>query len=136
VSVVVRRQKQASLLAQSQIGAVAVDELEPQRAQLVVDCTGEPDGIAAALSLVESRGTIVMKSSYRGDAHADLTQVVRREIRLVGSRCGPFDAALRLLKAQLVDVESLIEAHFPFDDALAAVDCASGKGVLKVLLDF
>jgi threonine dehydrogenase-like Zn-dependent dehydrogenase len=136
VTMVVRRQKQVSLLDQWKIRAVSLDELEPQRAQVVVDCTGEPEGLAAALSLVEARGTIVMKSGYHGDANVDLAQVMRREIHIVGSRCGPFDAALRLLKMQLVDVESLIEAHFGFDDALAAMDCAAGKGVLKVLLDF
>jgi len=62
--------------------------------------------------------------------------VAVREIRIIGSRCGPFDAALRLLKAGLVDVNSLVEARYSLDDALTAVEHAGQKGVLKVLLDF
>ena len=87
------------------------------------------------MSLVEPRGTIVLKSTYRGLPTADLTQVAVREIRVVGSRCGPFDAALRLLKSGLVDVKTLIESRFSLDEALAAVDHAASKGSLKVLLD-
>lgn len=135
VVAVVRREKQAALLNHWHILAVELDELEPQRAQVVVDCTGQADGFEAALRLVEARGTIVLKSTYHGLPQANLTQVAVREIHVVGSRCGPFDAALRVLKAGLVDVKSLIEARYPLDDAPAALERASEQGVLKVLLD-
>jgi threonine dehydrogenase-like Zn-dependent dehydrogenase len=62
--------------------------------------------------------------------------VAVREIRIVGSRCGPFESALRLLEKRLVDVESLIEARFSLDLALEAMQFASERGALKVLLDF
>jgi threonine dehydrogenase-like Zn-dependent dehydrogenase len=133
---VVRHEKQARLLASWRIPAAALDELEPQSAQIIVDCTGNAEGFAAALRLVESRGTIVLKSTFHGLTPADLTQVSVREIQVVGSRCGPFDAALRLLDAGLVDVESLIEARYPFEDALPAMEHAARPGALKVLLDF
>lgn len=136
VVAVVRREKQARLLNQWRIPAVELNDLEPQRAQVVVDCTGQADGFEAALNLVEPRGTIVLKSTYHGLPSANLTQVAVREIRVIGSRCGPFDAALRLLKMGLVDVNSLIEARYNLDDALAAVEHAAGEGVLKVLLEF
>ena len=58
------------------------------------------------------------------------------EIRVVGSRCGSFAAALRLLQAGLVDVEALIEVRYPMDSALEAFQIAQQKGVLKVLLEF
>jgi threonine dehydrogenase-like Zn-dependent dehydrogenase len=56
------------------------------------------------------------------------------EVRLIGSRCGPFPAALRLLEQRLVDVDSLIDATFPLNEGLAAFDRAVAPGVLKVLL--
>jgi threonine dehydrogenase-like Zn-dependent dehydrogenase len=136
VVAVVRREKQARLLENWRITAVELNELEPQRAQVVVDCTGQADGFDAALSLVESRGTIILKSTYHGLPQANLTQVAVREIRVVGSRCGPFDAALRLLSAGLVDVKPLIEARYDLDNALAAIEQAGRPGALKVLLDF
>ena len=103
---------------------------------MVVDCTGTSDGFGIALDLVESRGTILLKSTYHGMPQVDMTQVAVREIRVVGSRCGPFDAALRLLAGGLVDVKSLIDARYPFDRAIDAVGQAQQSGVMKVLLDF
>ena len=131
---VVRRQKQADLLKQWGITTAAIDDLEPERAQVVVDCTGQAEGFADAQRLVRSRGTIVLKSTYRGTPQADLTQIAVREIRVVGSRCGPFQAALRLLEHRLVDVEALIDARYPLWDALTAFEHAQNPGALKVLL--
>lgn len=103
-------------------------------ADVVVDCTGNAEGFALALDLVRPRGTIVLKSTYTGLPQVDLTRVAVNEIRIVGSRCGPFDAALRLMQNKLVDVESMIEQTYPLADALSAFDHAARQGVLKVLL--
>jgi threonine dehydrogenase-like Zn-dependent dehydrogenase len=132
----VRREKQAQLLQKWGISHAAREDLQPQRAQIVVDCTGTAEGFAIALNLVESRGTILLKSTYNSLPQADLTQVAVREIRVVGSRCGPFPAALRLLQNGLVDVESLIDARYPFDNALDAFAHAAQPGMMKVLLEF
>lgn len=136
LAVVVRREKPAQLLKQWGIAAVEIGELPPQRAQVVVDCTGNAEGFAQALELVEPRGTIVLKSTYVGTPQADLTRVAVDEVRVIGSRCGPFEAALRYLQHQLVDIESLIECHFPLSEGLAAFEYAAQPGMLKVLLDF
>lgn len=136
VVTVVRREKQAKLVEKWGIPPVSVSELAPQRANVVVDCTGTAEGFEEALNLVEPRGTIVLKSTYHGLPQANLTRVAVDEIRVIGSRCGPFDAALRLLKAGVIDVESMIEARYPFDLAVKAVEHAGQKGALKVLLDF
>jgi threonine dehydrogenase-like Zn-dependent dehydrogenase len=57
------------------------------------------------------------------------------EITVVGSRCGPFAPALRLLAHGLVDPTPLIDARFPLADAEAALQRAAAPGVLKVLID-
>jgi threonine dehydrogenase-like Zn-dependent dehydrogenase len=131
----VRREKQAQLLAGWNIPAARADELPAQRAQIVVDCTGQADGFASALRLVEPRGTIVLKSTYHGMPQADLTAVAVNEIKVIGSRCGPFDAALRLLSAGLIDTEALIEGRYSLDSALDAFEHAARQGVLKILMD-
>jgi threonine dehydrogenase-like Zn-dependent dehydrogenase len=136
VIAVIRHDKQARLLDAWHIPSAREEELSREGAQVVVDCTGSSDGFAAALKLVEPRGTIVLKSTYHGTPQVDMTQVAVREIRVVGSRCGPFDAALRLLEAGLIDTESLVEARYPFEKGIEAFEHAGQQGVLKVLLDF
>lgn len=136
LTVVVRHEKQAKLLANWGICAVQKADLSPQQAEVVVDCTGNASGFQDALELVQPRGTIVLKSTYADLPQADLTRVVVDEIRVIGSRCGPFASAVRLLEARLVDVLPLIEARYPIDSALKAFQFAQQKGVLKVLLDF
>jgi threonine dehydrogenase-like Zn-dependent dehydrogenase len=135
VRVVARRPHQAELVTQWGIEAISYDDLPQGHAHVVVDCTGTADGFSAALALVRPRGTIHLKSTYLGLPQADLTRVVVDEIRLIGSRCGPFPAALRLLASRRVDVQSLIAARYPLDDALTAFEHAARPGMLKVLLD-
>lgn len=74
----------------------------------VVDATGSASGIELALKIVRRQGVIILKSTYSGMAHVDMTSLVVNEITLVGSRCGPFEPALKLLESgrvKLPDVE-------------------------------
>ncbi len=135
LSVVVRRAAQADLLAAWGIDAAARDQIADGQADVVVDCTGNAQGLAEALDLVRPRGTVVLKSTYAGIPQADLTRVAVDELRIVGSRCGPFGAALRLLEQGLVDVESLIAARYKLDDTPEAFEHAAQPGTLKVLLE-
>jgi threonine dehydrogenase-like Zn-dependent dehydrogenase len=135
VRVVVRRPHQVELVSRWGIESVSYQDLPRGDARVVVDCTGTADGFSAALELVRPRGTIHLKSTYLGLPQADLTRVVVDEIRLIGSRCGPFPAALRLLASRRVDVHSLIAARYPLDNALTAFEHAARPGTLKVLLD-
>ncbi|MFN8451471.1 MAG: hypothetical protein U0521_23515 [Anaerolineae bacterium] len=64
----------------------------------MIDCTARRTA-SDALELVEPRGTIILKSTYRELPRADLTRIAVDEIRLIGSRCGSFEGALRLLAA-------------------------------------
>lgn len=132
--VVARRERQRTLLAGWGIAAAALDELESGAADVVIDCTGSAAGFAAGLDLVRPRGTIVLKSTYVGLPEADLTRIAVEELRIIGSRCGPFGAALRLLEAGLVDPRPLIEARYPLAEADRALAHAAQPGALKVLL--
>jgi alcohol dehydrogenase len=104
------------------------------QADVVVECTGRPAGFEAARQLVRPRGMLVLKSTYQGLVQADLSRLAVDEITVVGSRCGPFDAALRLLGRGLVDVASLIQAELPLDEVLTAFELAAQPGALKVLV--
>jgi threonine dehydrogenase-like Zn-dependent dehydrogenase len=132
--VVARHTRQKELLAGWGIQTVSRDDLSDDTADVVVDCTGTPQGLDDAIRLVRARGTIVLKSTYADSAALNLSPLAVKEIALVGSRCGPFPAALRLLEENLVDVQSLIDARYALSDAPAALDHAARPGALKVLL--
>lgn len=100
----------------------------------VIECTGNPQGLEIAKNLVRPRGTLVLKSTYHGQPSIPLSMYVVDEITVVGSRCGPFAPAVRLLERGLVQVEPLISAQFALKDALAAFETAFGKASVKVLL--
>ena len=63
-----------------------------------------------------------------------LTQIVIDEISVVGSRCGPFAAALRLLSQKRISVEPMIHARYALRDGIEAFARATEPGVLKVVL--
>ncbi len=100
-----------------------------------VECTGNADGFAIAHRALRPRGTLVLKSTYAGKLSLDASSLVVDEITLIGSRCGPFSAALNLLSQESVDVKSLIQARYPLTEGLTAFEHAQTKGVLKVLLE-
>ena len=101
---------------------------------MVIECTGSGAGFALARQAVRPRGTIVLKSTYRGTVEVDLSALVVDEVRLLGSRCGPFDKALALLAAGTLDLGYLIDSVYPLEDGLAAFRRSRERGVLKVLL--
>jgi threonine dehydrogenase-like Zn-dependent dehydrogenase len=101
---------------------------------VAIECTGNAEGLERARAAVRPRGTIVLKSTYRGRASLDVSRIVVDEITLVGSRCGPFAPALALLAANRVAVAPLVHARFPLQDAAAAFEEAARPGVLKVLV--
>jgi threonine dehydrogenase-like Zn-dependent dehydrogenase len=105
-----------------------------KQANLVVDCAGSAEGFGLALDLLQPRGTLVLKSTYMGLPTVDLTRVAVEEINIIGSRCGSFPAALRMMAAGLVDTQPLIEKVYSLDDAITAFEYAAQRGVLKVLL--
>lgn len=105
----------------------------------VIDCTGTPRGFEKALALVRPRGTILVKKPYTR-AQAAMTPlgtvaIVRDEIEVIGSRSGPLPEAIEYLRAERVDVVSLITRRMKLDDAVKALDIAAQPEQIKVLMD-
>ena len=126
-----------------------VEARVPELFDTVVDCTGSPAGLERAISLLRPRGTLVLKSTYAPPSLGEdparlrqaqtqlqqaLTKVVIDEISVMGSRCGPFGAALRMLSEGRVRVEPLIHSRYRLADGVAAFRAAAEPGVLKVVL--
>lgn len=102
---------------------------------LVVEATGDPSVIQAALAHVRPRGALVLKTTSELPAELDLAPLVVNELRLVGSRCGRFEPALRALAEGTVPVQDLVAARYPLEEGPAALARAGGPGVLKVLIE-
>ena len=101
---------------------------------VVVEASGAESGFAAALDLIKPRGKLVLKSTFSGKPVWEAWRVVVDEITIVGSRCGRFAPAIELLKDGKINVENLISDEFNLSNAVAAVEHAARKGVMKVLL--
>ncbi len=101
---------------------------------LLVEVTGSPTGLALAQHMTQPRGTLVLKSTFHGAAPVETWPIVVKELTVVGSRCGPFDKALALLRSGKVDPSPLITRTFPLAEAQEAIRFSQKAGVMKVLL--
>ncbi|MCA1962182.1 MAG: alcohol dehydrogenase catalytic domain-containing protein [Desulfomonile sp.] len=124
------------LFARGGGSVLLLDELtaSKERFDIVVEASGSPSGWNLAVSRVKPRGILVLKSTYHGALSFNPAPLVINEITVVGSRCGRFGPALRVLEAGLVDPTVLIAAVFPFDQAEEAFRRSQERGALKVLL--
>jgi len=102
--------------------------------EFVVDATGSAQGFAYALQLVRPRGTIIMKSTVAEPLTIDAAACIVNEISLIGSRCGRFAPALKLLKSNQLCLDAMVSYRFPLQQASAAFTAAQQPGILKVLL--
>ncbi|WP_420644178.1 MDR/zinc-dependent alcohol dehydrogenase-like family protein [Candidatus Leptofilum sp.] len=109
-------------------------EYDDNSFDLVVEVTGNNAGFAQALRLVRPMGAIVLKSTFAAENRLDMTKIVVGEIEVIGSRCGPFAPALRLLSKNQIHTQPLIMAEYALADGLAAFEKAAQPGVLKVLI--
>ncbi|MBC7188296.1 MAG: alcohol dehydrogenase catalytic domain-containing protein [Calditrichaeota bacterium] len=133
--VVGKHQAKLGLFSQIGIPTALRNNLPKRSYSVVVEASGSPSGLELALHLVEPRGTVILKSTYNERPAIDVSRIVVDEITLVGSRCGPFPAAIRLLQQKLVEVAPFVTRTFPFSEALEAFAFAQEEQAFKVLLD-
>ncbi|XP_063721362.1 erythritol/L-threitol dehydrogenase-like [Symsagittifera roscoffensis] len=98
----------------------------------VIEATGNALGIMSAISMCRPMGTVVLKTTCATNDVFDSTLVVVKELKLVGSRCGPIPAALKLLKDKKINPAKFIQTVFPFSQWQKAIETAQQKGALKI----
>ena len=103
---------------------------------VVVEATGSISGFETALALTRPRGTLVLKSTVAASKEFNLAPIVIDEITVLGSRCGQFGAALRLLKSEKIDFSPLISGVYSVDNAIEGFEKNKEKETLKVILKF
>ncbi|HEX5229318.1 MAG TPA: alcohol dehydrogenase catalytic domain-containing protein [Bryobacteraceae bacterium] len=129
------RHKEKLRIAQ-QLGVTTeiAKKLPSAKYEFVVEATGSAEGLRQAVAMTVPRGTVVMKSTVHGLVSIDTAPVIVNEISLVGSRCGRFEPALKLLASHKVRVDAMISEVLPLKRAPEAFRMAQKRGVLKVLL--
>ena len=97
--------------------ALLLDSLDSDAApyDVVVEASGSPSGWDLAIRVLKPRGTLVLKSTYHGSFDFNPAPLVINEINVIGSRCGQFAPALRLMDLGLIDPTPLISRTVPFD---------------------
>jgi threonine dehydrogenase-like Zn-dependent dehydrogenase len=115
-------------------GIKTTDALPSRKFDVAVECSGDATGFALARAALRPRGTLVMKSTYAGQLTVNASSLVVDEITLIGSRCGPFEPAIKLLTERRIDVRALLDAEYPLSDALAAFEHAGRRGTLKITI--
>lgn len=101
---------------------------------IVVEATGSASGFETSMALTKPRGVLVLKSTVASGKELNLAPIVIDEITVLGSRCGQFPPALRLLKNNRIDFTPFITKTYSIDDALEAFEANKAKESLKILI--
>ncbi|NUM54102.1 MAG: alcohol dehydrogenase catalytic domain-containing protein [Candidatus Hydrogenedentes bacterium] len=129
-----KHEEKLAILASAGIPTARPYDTPAGGADVVVEATGSADGLRRALELVRPEGTIILKTTVAHETTLDFSLPVINEVRIIGSRCGPFPPALEALANGDIDVRPLIHATYGLSDAPRAIEQAQRPGVLKVLL--
>lgn len=101
---------------------------------VVVEATGSITGFETSVSCVKPRGTLVLKSTIAASKELNLAPIVINEITILGSRCGCFEPAMRLIASGKIDFSQMISKIYPIEQAVEAFDANNAKDTIKILL--
>jgi threonine dehydrogenase-like Zn-dependent dehydrogenase len=135
ISVAGINQHKLALFRRSGAMTFGPDDNPGSNYDMVIEASGSPEGWNRAVAAVKPRGLVVMKSTYHGDLQWNITPLVVNEVTVVGSRCGLFPPALRLLADSCFETDDIIEAIYPIDQADAAFERSLSPDSMKVLLN-
>jgi alcohol dehydrogenase len=102
---------------------------------IVLEATGSANGLREAIKVCRPRGTIVLKSTISTDEPMNLSPLVVKEQMLLGSRCGNFESAFKLLRRYPdLPLESLLTGSYAIEHAKKAFEKALNPDALKVTI--
>ncbi|MBI2422747.1 MAG: alcohol dehydrogenase catalytic domain-containing protein [Candidatus Hydrogenedentes bacterium] len=122
------------LLKNLGITTAHTDDLIERGVDIVVEATGSYEGFSRALELVRPEGTLVLKTTVAHPTALDLSVPVINEIKVIGSRCGPFRPALEALALGNVEVRPMVTEIYPLSEGVRAMEHAGTPGAMKILL--
>jgi len=137
VTLIGKHQNKLDIAKQQNIKTLLLENLEvSNNFDIVVEATGSVSGFETSLNLVKPRGVLVLKSTIATGKELNLAPIVINEITVLGSRCGQFAPALRLLENQRIDFKPFISKIYSIDDAIEGFDANRAKDTIKILIKF
>ena len=135
VLLVGKHQNKLDIAAAQGVKTQLLSEFTPEKKyDVVVEATGTASGFETSMSLTKPRGVLVLKSTVATGKELNLAPIVIDEITVLGSRCGQFTPALRLLENKRIDFTPFISGVYSIDDALEAFEANKQKDNLKILI--
>ena len=135
VLLVGKHQNKLDIAAAQGVKTQLLDTFTPEKKyDVVVEATGSASGFETSMALTKPRGVLVLKSTVASGKELNLAPIVIDEITVLGSRCGQFPPALRLLKNHRIDFTPFITKTYSIDDALEAFEANKSKESLKILI--
>lgn len=135
VLLVGKHQNKLDIASKQGIETILLNDLKIEKTyDVVVEATGSINGFETALSLTRPRGTLVLKSTVATGKEFNFAPIVIDEITVLGSRCGQFAPALRMLADKKIDFSDLISDIYPIDKAIEAFERNKDKDSIKVLI--
>lgn len=138
VTLVGKHQNKLDIAKEQNVKTVLLENLKQEDNKsfdVVVEATGRVSGFETSLSLVKPRGVLVLKSTIATGKELNLAPIVIDEITVLGSRCGQFAPALRLMEKNVIDFSKLVSAKLSFDDAVLGFEKNKEKNTIKILLE-
>ena len=112
-----------------------LDEFKHEKIyDVVVEATGTAGGFETSMGVTKPRGTLVLKSTVATGKELNLAPIVIDEITVLGSRCGQFPPALRLLENNRINFKPMISEIYSIDDAIKAFEANKAKDSIKILI--
>lgn len=135
VLLVGKHQNKLDIAAAQGVKTQLLNSFNPEnKFDVVVEATGSASGFETSMSLTKPRGVLVLKSTVASGKELNLAPIVIDEITVLGSRCGQFPPALRLLKNHRIDFTPFITKTYTIDEALEAFEANKAKESLKILI--
>jgi len=143
---------QRRLVKECYTDETTMEEVSPDHANqydVVIDSTGNPNGLTLAMTLCRPMGRLILKSTCAAGVKGfNSAPIVIDELQVIGSRCGPIDKALELLEGNSTEgvtengvvvsaplrMEKYITESFPLSRVRDALECAAKKSTMKVQL--
>lgn len=137
VTLVGKHQNKLDIANAQGVKTMLLDELKvSNNFDVVVEATGSVSGFETSLNLVKPRGVLVLKSTIATGKELNLAPIVINEITVLGSRCGQFGPALRLLKNNRIDFKPFISKIYSIDEAIKGFEANKEKDSIKIILKF
>lgn len=134
VLLVGKHQNKLDIAKAQGVKTALLNDLKPEKYDVVVEATGSASGFETSMSLTKPRGVLVLKSTVASGKELNLAPIVIDEITVLGSRCGQFGPALRLLEKGKLDFTPFISGIYSIDDALEAFEANKSRETLKILI--